>query len=113
MHEFSIAQAIAEIIEEKSKEYPGKNLTRIHLRIGRYRAIVKDSLEFGLGVVLENTPAASAAIEIDFVPIAVSCASCGAEEDLEEPFLICPKCGGLDVTVIRGKELEIDLLEFS
>lgn len=119
MHEMSIAQAIAEIVCDHADAYRepsgvvGGKITRIRLRVGRYRAIVVDSLTFGLGLLLEETPASGAEVHVQEVPIRIACKACGAETELEEPYPICPDCDSYDVTVVSGKELEIESLEYA
>lgn len=112
MHEYSIAESIAAIVKDYAAQRPGQTVTRIHLRVGCYRALVEDSLRFCLKLLFTGSPAAQAAVEIEHVPITIHCESCGVDSCLDEPLLLCPECGSFHVNVIGGKELEIDLLEF-
>ena len=111
MHEFSIAQALAERLDEIVRE---NNLTRIgtvNLRIGRIQAIVPESLRFALDVVLEGTPAEGATVNIEDVPCRIRCRKCGGEFEVDEWSLYCPECENGAVELIAGKELMFDSVE--
>jgi Zn finger protein HypA/HybF involved in hydrogenase expression len=41
----------------------------------------------------------------------VRCEGCGEEFSLDEPYFLCPACGGRELTVLAGKELLITGLE--
>ncbi len=112
MHELSIAQAIVDIVDEHLQARPEGRLLSIQLRVGRYRAVVPDSLRFCLSVLAEGTPMESAAVNIEEVPVQVHCETCGRDGALDDLYLYCPHCDAVTVTVIGGKELEIDSLEF-
>ena len=73
--------------------------------------MVPAALEFSFALAAEGTPAAGARLDIEHVPAAGICRGCGAESELDGFPLACGACGGLDVEVIRGEELQVASLE--
>jgi hydrogenase nickel incorporation protein HypA/HybF len=112
MHEMAIAQSIVEQVEEVARSQGLAKISKIRLRIGALRAVVPEALEFGFEVMSQETPLAGARIEIEEVPIQVTCRECG-ETSSPEPGLawLCPACGSTAVEMISGKELQLDSLE--
>jgi hydrogenase nickel incorporation protein HypA/HybF len=111
MHEFSIAQALAEQLQQIVEENNLSRVAALNIRIGRLQAVVPDALLFALEVVLKDTVAEGATVNIEEVPCRIRCASCGGEFEVDEWSLYCPECEDGRVEVIAGKELVFDSLE--
>ncbi|MGQ9608722.1 MAG: hydrogenase maturation nickel metallochaperone HypA [bacterium] len=110
MHEVSIAENIIEIIKA---EMPKHNLTRIDsikIRIGDMSHIMPDALIFAFELLSEGTQFENAKIIIEKIPTKGRCRNCGNEFIMDDILDNCPKCGGVYIDIISGKELEI--LEF-
>jgi Zn finger protein HypA/HybF involved in hydrogenase expression len=45
------------------------------------------------------------------VPARLRCDACAAEWEIELPVFRCPTCGGADVVVRSGEELEVESIE--
>jgi hydrogenase nickel incorporation protein HypA/HybF len=108
VHELSIAQAVVGIAARHAGE---RRVIRVELRVGHLRQVVPDALEFAFGLVAEGTPVEGAELAIEHVPVRVACAACGGEGEVGELPFLCPACGGADVSVVAGEELEVDSLE--
>jgi hydrogenase nickel incorporation protein HypA/HybF len=118
VHEMSIAQGIIGIVDEelarrrvRSAVWPRPVVRLIDLRIGRLRGVVQGNLEFCFSVASRGTALEGAELEIEEVPVRVSCARCGRVSVLEEPLFLCGRCGGADLEIVSGMELEIDSIE--
>lgn len=111
MHEFSIAQALAEQLQQIADENHLSRVAVLNIRVGRLQSVVPDALLFALEVVLKDTLAEGATVNIEEVPCRIRCESCGGEFEVEEWSLYCPRCDNGHVRVISGKELLFDSLE--
>ena len=108
MHELSIAEAVVRIA---SRHAAGRRVHRVELRVGHLRQVVPSALEFAFGLVAEGTPVEGATLAIEDVPAEGVCRSCGTRTVMTEFPLACSRCGGLDLEVVAGEELDVDSLE--
>jgi hydrogenase nickel incorporation protein HypA/HybF len=108
MHELAIAEAVIDIAAAHAA---GRRVSSVQVKIGHLRQVVPAALEFSFALAAEGTPVAGARLDIEHVPAAGACRSCGAESELDGFPLACRACGGLDVEVIRGEELQVASLE--
>jgi hydrogenase nickel incorporation protein HypA/HybF len=111
MHELAIAQSLLEIVEHEARPYEGARVKRIFLRIGKLSAVVPDALRFAFDAITHGGMVEGAALEIEEVPLSIRCHACREDFMVEDPFMICPHCGGGDVEMISGRELEIRSME--
>ena len=108
MHELALADAIVRICCDHAR---GRPVTGVEVKVGRLRQVVPSALEFAFGPVAEGTEVEGAELQMEVVPAAGRCRSCGAESALPGFPLQCPGCGSFDLEVIRGEELLVDALE--
>ena len=111
MHELGIAQSLLEIVEREAQPYEGARVKRVWLRIGKLSAVVPDALRFAFDAITRGGMAEGAALEIEEVPLSIRCHACEADFIVEDPFMICPRCGAADVEMVSGRELEIRSME--
>lgn len=110
MHELSICRSITDIV---GRHAAGGTVQTVRLRIGELRQIVPDSLTYCWGLVTEGSDLASSKLEIERVPAAIKCSSCGEQTTLSAPVLVCPKCEGREVEIVAGEEFLITSLELA
>jgi hydrogenase nickel incorporation protein HypA/HybF len=108
MHELSIAQAVVAIVERHAA---GRRVTRVELRVGHLRQVVPGALELAFALVARDTVAQDAELDLEQVPAVGRCRACAAESDLDGLPLLCRTCGGWDLEIVRGEELEVHALE--
>ena len=108
MHELAIADAVVRIAGDHAA---GRPVRTVFVKVGRLRQVVPAALQFSFELVAEGTPVEGARLEIEEVAAAGVCRACGRESRLDGFPLACAACGGLDVDVIRGEELQVDSLE--
>jgi hydrogenase nickel incorporation protein HypA/HybF len=108
MHELSIAQAIVDIAVRNAGD---SRVTRVHVKVGRLRQVVPTALEFSFELCTHGTAAEGAALELDVIPIGVTCRSCSAGSQPAGFPLACGVCGALSVDVVQGEELQVESLE--
>ena len=108
MHELSIAQAIVDVALRHAGE---DRVTAVAVRVGKLRQVVPSALEFSFELCAHGTPAEGAVLELDVIPVTVACRNCAATSEPDGFPLACTACGGLDVEVVRGRELQVESLE--
>ena len=109
MHEFSIASAV---VDTAVRHAAGRRVTVVTVRTGRLRQVVPDSLEFAFGILSRETVCEGARLEQEVVPARLGC-PCGHETEIDLPVFRCAACGGADVEVLSGEELEVESIEVS
>ena len=108
MHELSIAEALVVIAERHAH---GRRVARVEVAVGHLRQVVPSALEFAFELVAQGTVLEGAVLALVEVPVAGRCRSCAAEGPLEALPLACRACGGWDVEVIAGEELQVVSLD--
>jgi hydrogenase nickel incorporation protein HypA/HybF len=108
VHELAIADSVVRIASEHAA---GRPVRAVFVKVGHLRQVVPAALRFSFELVAAGTPVAGARLEIEHVAAAGRCRSCGVEGALDAFPLACRTCGGLDVSVTRGEELQVDALE--
>ncbi|HET6505418.1 MAG TPA: hydrogenase maturation nickel metallochaperone HypA [Baekduia sp.] len=108
MHEFSIASAV---VATAVKHADGRRVTVVSLRLGALRQVVPDALAFAFEICARETLCEGARLEWEELPARVRCAPCDRVSTLARLPLRCPACGGGDVAVVGGEELEVESIE--
>lgn len=112
MHEFSVAQSLAEIVLAAAQEQGMYPVRVVRLRIGKLTCIDPDALAFAYEQVVTDTHLKDSRLEIIQVEPQAACLDCSNEYDFPEDFSSrCPKCGGIRIEIRRGRELMLESLE--
>lgn len=111
MHELSICGSIADIVNRHSA---GRRVAVVHLRIGRLRQIVPDTLVYCWSLVSADTALAGSRLEVESVEARISCHDCGAQQVIGDfPILVCDTCQGTHVRVDAGEDFLITSLDLA
>jgi hydrogenase nickel incorporation protein HypA/HybF len=111
MHEMSIAQSVLDIAFGEMEKNSSRGINKIKISIGEFSGVVREALDFAFDVLKAGTPAASADIEIDVIPLTAECSRCGPTEcRINDLNLFCPACGKT-VRVTAGREMKVDYLD--
>lgn len=113
MHEMSICQGLMRQVEQIARDNGAKRVDSIVLSIGPLAGIEPHLLRQAFTVARMATVAEKAELEIQTGPIMVECRSCGASGEAEVNRLLCPSCGGWQVSLTQGDELLLLRLEVS
>lgn len=110
MHELSLVQSILEIIEDYAAKEGFRRVNALRLSCGRLSGVDFQCLRFAFEVQSKNTLAEGATLELNFLPVVISCLHCGKNIEVKSVETACPECGAEDVQLVGGTE-ELRLLE--
>ncbi|MFN3598664.1 MAG: hydrogenase maturation nickel metallochaperone HypA [Aquificaceae bacterium] len=111
MHEFSIVQSLLELLEEQTRQYGAKRVTKVEISIGVLSGIEPHLLELAFDTFKEGTIAEKAELLVEVEKLRIWCEECGREYQKEELNLLCPGCGSLNTHIRGGQELLLKSIE--
>jgi hydrogenase nickel incorporation protein HypA/HybF len=111
VHELSFAESIVDIIHQSVPKDELEDVRIVRLKIGVLSGVVADSLDFCFTAISAQTPLAQARLEIEQIPFAVLCNSCRKTFVNDIGYVVCPDCGGVETTVVSGRELQVTEIE--
>jgi hydrogenase nickel incorporation protein HypA/HybF len=111
VHELGIAQNILEIVRQHVPESDARLVRTVKVRVGDFSGVVADSLEFCFSAIVAESPFAAAKMEIERVPTRISCRLCGRVHESDGVDFLCPECGGGDIDILSGRELDVVAIE--
>lgn len=113
MHELSIALSILDELEEQVERHGGARVEAIYVRIGTLSGVDMQALRFAWDLAAEDTPFASARLEMEPVALLVYCPQCGSTHTPAPQRIACPRCITPVQEIIEGRELEVRALELA
>ncbi len=111
MHEMSLCESIREIVIEQSRQNQFKRVNVLRLEVGRFACVEPAAMEFAFDVVMRNSPAENARLEIVELPATANCFKCGLEQQVERRTDRCSNCGSGQLLPQGGEELRIKDME--
>ncbi len=111
MHELSLAEELAERLEEVARREGAGGIVAIRLELGALCGVDRDAFEFAFPEVARGGLAEGARLEIEEVPVSVRCHRCQAVTEPRYPVIRCAKCGSGDVDISAGREFKVLSME--
>ncbi|MCX8053844.1 MAG: hydrogenase maturation nickel metallochaperone HypA [Armatimonadetes bacterium] len=111
MHEIAIARQILEIALKRAEQVGAKKILAVRAKIGEFTAVVPESLRFCFDAVTAGTIAEGATLDIEEIPLAAECAVCRKPFVPDKVRFSCPECGGREVEITSGRELDVESME--
>lgn len=106
MHEAGIAADLIETAERHLERAPHGPVRRLLVRIGELAGVNPDALDFAFECLSKGTGVEGARLDVQRVPLTVSCDACGRRTPVEDYVFRCAACGADTVRVATGRELE-------
>jgi len=107
MHEMALAEGILQVVEDAVRGQRVTRVTEIRLEIGALAGVELEALRFCLDVVLRDSLAEGARVDLDLTPGEGWCLGCGERVTISELFDACPLCGGYQVQATGGTEMRV------
>jgi len=111
MHEISLCEGILTALEENAEKQNYTKVKTVWLEIGELSGVELEAMRFGFDVVMKNSLADGAKLEIIEVPGQAWCMQCSDNVAAKQLFSACPNCGSYQLQVTAGEEMRIKELE--
>jgi len=111
VHELGIVENILDIVRQSVPDNRMSAVGSIRLRVGPFAGIVPDSLKFCFDAIAGDAGMAKAELRIEQTSLAASCRDCGSKFEVRDFVFLCPACGGGNLEIISGEELEVVEIE--
>jgi hydrogenase nickel incorporation protein HypA/HybF len=112
MHELSIIEALIDQVgRELDRVGERGRVLRLELSIGRLSGVNCESVRFAFGLLSPGTTVEDAEIVIQEPKAICYCQDCGAQTEIDDLVIQCPRCASRDVTIKGGRELLLQSIE--
>ena len=111
MHELGLCDALLKKVRQIADGSDLEGINSITLEIGTLSGVIPHFMADCWEAVIDGTPFSEVRLIIHSVPGMARCEDCGEvfEADLEH--LVCPKCEGLKLTPVSGRDMTITEIE--
>ncbi|CAH1192246.1 Hydrogenase maturation factor HypA [Candidatus Nitrotoga sp. BS] len=111
MHEMSLAENVLQIIEDTAHKQGYTRVKTVWLEIGQLACVEQASMRFCFDLVMRDSIAHEARLEITDTAGQGRCAQCSIEMPIAALYEACPKCGSYEIQVTGGDEMRVKELE--
>lgn len=111
MHELSITEGILKIAVEEGKAHDAKKITGINIKMGVMSDLLPECINYYFDIISRDTIAEGAVLNIEKIPLKISCCECKNVSQIDMRNYKCPVCGSQNVKILHGNEFYIDSLE--
>ena len=114
MHELPVTESILKIILKHAEKNNVRQVVSISLQIGKLSDLEDEWIQRYFDYLSKGTLAQGAKLKIERMPIMVQCSACSTSYEAEAKNLgelVCPACGGKNITLVSGREYYIKDME--
>jgi len=111
MHEMSLCEGVLQILQMEAGKQGFKRVKTVWLEIGELSSVEIEAMRFSFDVVMKNTLADSAQLEIIQKPGVAWCMQCAKTVSVKQRYDECPDCGSYPLQITGGDEMKIKELE--
>ncbi len=108
VHEMGITQGILDASFEAAEAADAVRILEIKISVGELTEVVDFALQFAFEALTPRTLAEGAVLSVNRVEARSHCNDCGIDYEHDRFQMICPECGSFNVTLLQGRELQID-----
>lgn len=111
MHEMSLCEGVLQIIEDTARQQNYQHVKTVWLEIGGLAGVEVEAMRFCFDAVVKGSIAEGAKLEIIENPGQAWCMQCEKTVDVKRQFDECPDCGGFQLQVTSGDEMQVKEIE--
>lgn len=111
MHEMSLLESMLDLIENNARDEDYSHVKRVCIEVGMLSCVEPDALRFAFDVVMQDTLADDALLDILAIPGQAWCPVCGKTIDIDSLYDPCPSCQSFDLSVTQGMDIRLKELE--
>ena len=112
MHELSIAHEICGIVLQHLPDNCGA-VKSVRVKVGKLSNVLVDSLQFCFEAITRDTPVEGAQLDVEEVPVTISCNHCGDVTNIENFIYSCGSCSSTDIKLKSGTEMQVVDIELN
>lgn len=113
MHELSLMEEVRRQALKAAAAAGAVRIEAISLRVGALAGVDPDALRFAFPLVMEDTIAAGALLQLEIEAAFCHCRCCDRSFTARDGSCECPRCGGLSCQLLRGRDLQLVELQVS
>lgn len=113
MRELSLAEKLLDTIQQRTRKSGFSKVRHIYLEIGSLSEVTPEAMRLCLEGVIKQTLAEGAKISIQEIPGEALCLGCGHTNRIIDRYSACEECGGFDLKVLSGDQVNLKHLEFA
>ncbi len=110
MHELSVTESILTIVLKHAKTHKAEKVLAVNLKIGELSELVGDCIQHYFDYLSKGTIAEGAIIDVERSPIVFQCKDCENTFGIslrDSRDFACPRCSGVKVSLLSGREFYI------
>lgn len=107
MHEISIMQNTLDLAIAQARQSEATKINCLTLNIGELSGVIPEALEFAFEVLIQDTIAQTARLEIKTIPVTCYCSQCDRNFQPDSYIYECPECRQISSNIVKGRELEL------
>jgi hydrogenase nickel incorporation protein HypA/HybF len=114
MHELAVTESILKIVVKHAKTNNANKVVRINLRIGEMTDFIGEYIQHYFDYLSKDTIAEGAMLVIEQSPVVFHCTDCDMTFQVslkDSGKIVCPRCGGVKMTLVSGREFYIQHIE--
>lgn len=114
MHELPVTESILKVVLKHAEKNSVCQVVSISLQIGKLSDLEDEWIQRYFDYLSKGTLAEGAKLKIERMPIMVQCSACSTSYEAEAASLgdlVCPACGGKNITLVSGREYYIKDME--
>ncbi len=111
MHEMSLCEGVLKILQESAESKHFTRVKTVWLEIGVLSGAEPEAMRFCFDVVMRDTLADGARLEIIEQAAEAWCLNCNKRVTVSQRFDACPECGSYQLQLTGGDALQIKELE--
>ena len=107
MHELGVICEVIKTVEQVAKENNVKHVRKIILQVGELSGMAPEYIWDCFPAATYKTSLEDCELGLDIIPGIAKCRDCNEEFNAKECDLRCPKCGGVNLEALTGREFII------
>lgn len=114
MHELQVTNSILQTVLDCTTKIDVRKILKIRLLIGELNDFQVEWIQRYFDLLSKASIAEGAQIVVEMVPAAFRCSDCGQDFEVKIKSIdrvLCPRCSGINFSLMRGKEFLIRDME--
>ncbi|MBR5429148.1 MAG: hydrogenase maturation nickel metallochaperone HypA [Firmicutes bacterium] len=105
-----MTEHMLELALDAAERGGARRILQINIRLGVLSGVIPSCVEYYFGLQSRGTMAEGARLQMEQLPLKISCRGCGRESEADHVLFSCPHCGSEDFRLLSGREYYVDSL---